>query len=141
MSAAGPGDAHAAVSAVHRVRLGEADTHYGGGLVAGGRLMELLGDLATELCLASDGDEGLLAGYQSVAFLLPAHAGDFLEVRGRIVRVGRTSRAMELEILRYARARPDLSDSAGEVLSEPERVLTAECTCVVPADKQRGGTP
>ncbi|MBA3430928.1 MAG: 3-aminobutyryl-CoA ammonia lyase [Actinobacteria bacterium] len=129
------------VIAVHRLRLGHGDAHYGGGLVAGGRLMELLGDVATELCIASDGDEGLLAAYDSVNFLLPAHAGDFLEVRGRIVRTGRSSRAMELEVLRYARALPHVSESAAELLAEPESVLNARCTCVVPTDKQRGGTP
>ena len=123
--------------ASHRRRMSQADAHYGGGLVAGGRLMELLGDVATELCVRSDGDEGLLAGYSSVEFLAPVVAGDFLEVRGEVVRVGRTSREMSFEVVRYARARPGESDSAADIVDPPEVVARAVGTCVVPADRQR----
>jgi len=133
----GAGGAPQGITASHRLRLGAGDAHYGGGLVAGGRLMELLGDLATELCVASDGDEGLLAAYHSVEFLLPVHAGDFIEVRGSISGAGRTSRRMELVVLRYARPRADISDSAVDLLDEPEVVAKAGCTCVVGKDKQR----
>ena len=123
-----------------RLRLSQADAHYGGDLVAGGRLMELFGDVATELCIRSDGDEGLLAGYSSVQFLRPAHAGDFIEARGRLTERGKTSRQMEFEILRYARPRPDVSDSAADLIEEPELVARAKGTCVVKQDKQRAGT-
>lgn len=126
------------ISATHRLRLSQADAHYGGGLVAGARLLELFGDLATELCIRSDGDEGLFAGYSDVRFLAPVRAGDFVEVRGRITRTGRTSREMQLEVVRYAVARPDVSDSAADVLGEPEPVATATGTCVVKQDRQRG---
>jgi 3-aminobutyryl-CoA ammonia-lyase len=124
-------------AATHRMRLSQADAHYGGDLVAGGRLMELFGDVATELCIRTDGDEGLLAGYSSVRFLLPVHAGDFVEARARLVGRGRTSRQMEFEIVRYARTRPDVSDSAADLLGEPEVVTRATGTCVVGHDKQR----
>lgn len=130
-----PGDP---ISATHRLRLSQADAHYGGGLVAGARLLELFGDLATELCIRSDGDEGLFAGYSSVEFLAPARAGDFVEVRGRIIRTGRTSREMSFEAVRYAVSRPDVSDSAADVLGEPEPVARATGTCVVKQDRQRG---
>lgn len=129
------------MKAVLRLRLSEADAHYGGGVVAGGRLMELVGDVATELCVRHDGDEGLLAGYSSVRFLAPAYAGDFVEISGEIVSTGRTSRAMEFTILRYARRRPDVSDSAADVLEEPEALLTAAGTCVVKADRMRRQPP
>ena len=122
---------------VHRLRLSQVDAHYGGNLVAGGHLMELLGDVATELCIRSDGDEGLLAGYSSVEFLQPLFAGDFVEVRGRIVGRGNTSRAMEFEVFRYARLRPDVSDSAADLATEPEPVARATGTCVVRKDRQR----
>jgi 3-aminobutyryl-CoA ammonia-lyase len=115
-----------------------ADAHYGGGLVAGGRLMELIGDVATELSIRHDGDEGLLAGYSAVEFLEPVAAGDFLEVRGSVAAVGRTSRKMEFEVVRYARARPDVSDSAADLLDEPVVVARATGTCVVKAERQRG---
>lgn len=124
-----------------RVRLAQVDAHYGGDLVAGGRLMELLGDVATELCIRSDGDEGLLAGYSSVEFLAPVYAGDFVEARGEIVQWGTSSRAMELSVVRYARPRPDVSDSAADVLAEPETVVRARATCVVKKDRRRQARP
>lgn len=126
------------ITATHRLRLSQADAHYGGGLVAGARLLELFGDLATELCIRSDGDEGLFAGYSDVEFLAPVHAGDFVEVRGRITRTGRTSREMQFEVVRYAVPRPDVSDSAADLVDEPEPVARATGTCVVKQDRQRG---
>lgn len=126
------------ISATHRLRLSQADAHYGGGLVAGARLLELFGDLATELCIRSDGDEGLFAGYSDVSFLAPVSAGDFVEVRGSIVRKGRTSREMQFEVVRYAVGRPDVSESAADILDEPEPVARATGTCVVKQDRQRG---
>ena len=126
------------ISASHRLRLSSSDAHYGGNLVAGGRLMELIGDVATELAIRSDGDEGLLAGYSSVEFLAPVHAGDFLEVHGVIVAAGQSSRKMEFEVLRYAGPRADVSDSAADLLDTPEVVVRATGTCVVKKDRQRG---
>jgi 3-aminobutyryl-CoA ammonia-lyase len=125
------------VTAVHRLRLSQADAHYGGAVVAGAKLLELFGDVATELSIRSDGDEGLLAGYSSVEFLAPIRAGDFLEVRGEITRVGNTSREMTFEAVRYAAARGDVSDSAADVLGEPEVVARAVGTCVVKKERQR----
>ena len=134
MSEAGP-------AAVHRLRVSQSDVHYGGDLVAGAFLMELMGDVATELCIRSDGDEGLFAGYSSVEFLRPVRAGDFLEARGEIVRLGATSREMSFQIFVYARQRTEISDSAADLLDEPELVGRATGTCVVPADRQRNAGP
>jgi len=125
------------ISASLRLRMSSVDAHYGGNLVAGGRLMELIGDVATELCIRSDGDEGLLAGYSSVEFLAPVQAGDFLEVHGVIVAAGQSSRKMEFEVLRYASPRTDVSDSAADLLDQPEVVAKATGTCVVKKDRQR----
>ena len=122
----------------HRLRLSQADAHYGGGIVAGAKVMELFGDVATELCIRSDGDEGLFAGYSSVEFLAPLRAGDFVEVRGSIIRAGQTSREMTFEVARYAVARPDVSDSAADVLGEPEVIARATGTCVIKRDRPRG---
>jgi 3-aminobutyryl-CoA ammonia-lyase len=126
------------IRAVHRLRLSSHDAHYGGNLVAGAKMMELFGDVATELTIRSDGDEGLLAGYSSVEFLAPVFAGDFVEVRGEIIRAGETSREIDFEVVRYAHARTDISDSAADVLPEPETVVRARGTCVVKKDRQRG---
>ena len=126
-----------AIKAHLRLRLSQADAHYGGNLVAGAKLLELFGDVATELCIRSDGDEGLFAGYSSVDFLAPAHAGDFVEARGTITRVGKTSREMDFEVVRYAVARPDISDSAADVVDPPDVLARATGTCVVKAPSQR----
>src|SRR5918996_3669123 len=125
------------LSAHLRLRLSQADAHYGGNLVAGAKLMELYGDVATELCIRSDGDEGLFAAYSSVEFLAPLHAGDFVEVRGKIITTGNTSREIEFEAYRYASPRPDVNESAADVLEEPELVGRATGTCVVKKDRQR----
>jgi 3-aminobutyryl-CoA ammonia-lyase len=125
------------VTASLRVRMSVADAHYGGGLVSGAAIVALWHDVATELSIRKDGDEGLFAGYSSMEFLLPVHAGDFIEATGRIVRVGNTSREMTFEALRYARATPGLSDSAAAIVKPPEVVARATGTCVVKKGEQR----
>ncbi|MFN2526888.1 MAG: hotdog domain-containing protein [Actinomycetota bacterium] len=119
--------------------MSQRDAHYGGDLVSGARLLELMGDAATEICIRNDGDEGLLAGYESVEFVAPVYAGDFLEVRAELVRVGRTSREIALEVLRYARPRREESDSAADLVDPPEVVARATGTGVVKSDRQRRG--
>ena len=120
-----------------RLRLSQADAHYGGSLVDGARMLALFGDVATELLIRHDGDEGLFRAYDAVEFLAPVRAGDYVEATGEITRVGTTSRAMRFEARRVIAARPDLSDSAAEVLEEPVVVCRASGTCVVPREKQR----
>ncbi len=120
-----------------RMRRSQADAHYGGNLVDGARMLQLFGDVATELLIRHDGDEGLFRAYDQVEFLAPVHAGDYVEVTGEITRVGSTSRAMRFEARKVVVPRPDLSDSAAEVLAEPVVVCRATGTCVVPREKQR----
>jgi 3-aminobutyryl-CoA ammonia-lyase len=121
-----------------RLRLSAHDAHYGGGLVDGARVLGLFGDVGTELLIRHDGDEGLFRAYGSVDFLAPLHAGDFVEVEAEIVSVGRTSRTMKFEARKYISPRPDVSDSAADVLDPPVVVCRAVGTCVVPAAKRRG---
>ncbi|HEX3462730.1 MAG TPA: hotdog domain-containing protein [Candidatus Elarobacter sp.] len=121
-----------------RLRLSAHDAHYGGGLVDGARILGLFGDVATELLIRHDGDEGLFVAYDLVEFKAPVHAGDYVEARGRITRVGATSRTMEFEAHKVIAARPDLSPSAADVLDEPVLVVRARGTCVTPAAFQRG---
>ncbi len=123
--------------AIIRVRMSQADAHYGGALVDGARILALFGDVATELLVRHDGDEGLFRAYDAIEFLAPVHAGDFLEAEGEIVRVGNTSRAMRFEARKVIAPRPDVSESAAEALAEPIVVCRASGTCVVPKDKQR----
>ena len=120
-----------------RIRMGAHDAHYGGDLVDGAKMLQLFGDVATELLIRHDGDEGLFAGYDKVEFLAPVFAGDFIEAVGEIVRVGKSSRGMKFEARKVVAPRPDLNDSAADYLDEPIIVCRASGTCVVPVDKQR----
>jgi 3-aminobutyryl-CoA ammonia-lyase len=120
-----------------RLRMSQADAHYGGNLVDGARVLALFGDVATELLVRHDGDEGLFRAYDAVEFLAPVYAGDYLEASGEITRVGTTSRSMRFEARKVIAPRPDLSDSAAEVLPEPVVVCRATGTCVVPKERQR----
>ena len=120
-----------------RRRLGSEDAHYGGNLVAGSKQLEIVGDLITELAMRYDGDEGLFRAYESVEFLAPLYAGDWIEARGRITSVGNTSRRCEFEIFKIGMARTDISDSAAEFLDEPVLTLRAVGTTVVPKAHQR----
>lgn len=70
------------------------DAHYGGNLVDGAHMVHLFGDVATELLIMHDGDEGLFVAYDNVEFLAPVYAGDYIEAVGEIVKVGNTSRKM-----------------------------------------------
>ncbi|MDR3592655.1 MAG: hotdog domain-containing protein [Negativicutes bacterium] len=124
-----------------RLRMSEHDAHYAGGLVNGSRMLDLFGDVATELLILHDGDEGLFVAYDMVEFKAPVYAGDFIEARGRIVKVGKSSRKMEFEAVKVITAcRNAAHDSAAEVLAEPVTVCRAAGTCVVPVEKQRGKT-
>jgi acyl-CoA hydrolase len=120
-----------------RVRMGAHDAHYGGDLVDGARILALFGDVATELLIRSDGDEGLFAAYDLVEFTAPVRAGDYIEAEGRITRRGTTSRTMEFEARKVIAARPDISPSAADVLAEPVVVVRARGTCVTPKANQR----
>lgn len=122
---------------VHRLRLSMHDAHYGGNLVDGARILGFFGDVATELLIQMDGDEGLFRAYEKVDFLAPLYAGDFIEVVGEIISIGTTSRKMHFQCFKVIASRPDINPSAADVLKE--KVLTTEAygTCVVPKDKKR----
>ncbi|MFB6891857.1 4'-phosphopantetheinyl transferase superfamily protein [Kitasatospora sp. NPDC056327] len=121
-----------------RLRLGQEDAHYGGGLVPGARLLGLFGDLVTEITVRTDGDEGLLAEYSAVRFTAPCRPGDYLELTARLVHRTRLRRKVEFEAYKVIAARPDRSPSAAEVLAEPLLVCTATATAVVPPPARAG---
>lgn len=122
-----------------RLRMSANDAHYGGGLVDGAKMLHLFGDVATELLIRSDGDEGLFAAYDKVEFLAPVFAGDYIEAVGEIVHMGNSSRKMVFEARKVIIPRPDINESAADVLEEPVVVCRASGTCVVPKNKQRKG--
>jgi len=119
-----------------RVRVGSEDAHYGT-IAAGAFVMQLFGDLATEITVRRDGDEGLLRAYENVEFLAPVRPGDFLECRAKLIREGRTSRAFEAEAWKVITTRQDLGESAADVLEERVLVARAIGTTVVQSHLQR----
>ena len=125
------------LTAMIRVRLSANDAHYGGQLVNGAHMLSLFGDVATELAIRCDGDEGLLAGYENVEFLAPLYSGDYVEVTGHISKTGRTSRRIEFEARKVITVRLDIGDSAADVLDPPIVVGRAIGTTVVKAERQR----
>ncbi|EFR35027.1 MULTISPECIES: hotdog fold domain-containing protein [Porphyromonas] len=120
-----------------RLRMSSADAHYGGNLVDGAKMLQLFGDVATELLIIQDGDEGLFCAYDKVEFLAPVYAGDYIEAVGEITQVGNSSRQMQFEARKVIAPRTDISASAADVLEEPVVVCRAHGTCVVPKKCQR----
>jgi len=120
-----------------RVRMSSHDAHYGGNLVDGARILQLFGDVATELLIRRDGDEGLFKAYDNIEFIAPVYAGDFIEATGEIVSEGNTSRKMRFEARKVIAPRSDISPSAADVLDQPVIVCRASGTCVTPKLCQR----
>ncbi|SHJ52452.1 3-aminobutyryl-CoA ammonia lyase [Tepidibacter formicigenes] len=125
------------MKALIRVRMSQSDCHYGGNLVDGAKMLQLFGDVATELLIKNDGDEGLFRAYDSVEFLAPVYAGDYIEAEGEIIEEGNTSRKMIFEARKVIVPRPDINDSAADVLDKPVIVCKASGTCVVLKDRKR----
>lgn len=121
-----------------RVRISASDVHYAGNLVDGAHIMKLFGDVATELTIRCDGDEGLLRAYENVEFLEPVHGGDFLEITGKMIKVGNTSRKILFEAYKIISSSNDKAqESACDVLNPPKLVAKAIGFSVVTKDKQR----
>lgn len=124
-----------------RLRMSAHDAHYAGELVDGARMLGLFGDVATELLIRLDGDEGLFRAYESVEFLAPVRAGDYIEAEGWILEVGKTSRKMAFEARKVIRNLPvsegGLAPSSAEVLETPQVVCKAVGTCVTPQALKR----
>jgi 3-aminobutyryl-CoA ammonia-lyase len=115
-----------------KTRLSSADAHYAANLVSGARILEFFGDAATELLIRTDGDEGLFRAYESVEFLAPVQAGDFLDVQAEIIAVGNTSRKMKFSAYKIIEACPQPQNPhAARALATPILCVTAIGTCVV----------
>ena len=126
-------DPRVGLRVVHRRYVPYSHAHYAGNLVDGAYSLAAFGDVATEVCIRTDGDEGLFASYSDVQFRAPVRAGDVLEVEALVERVGTRSRTLRFEARVVCRGRPDLAESAAEVLAEPIVATTAVGTVVVPA--------
>ncbi len=123
----------------HRRYIPFSHAHYAGDLVDGAYVLGLFGDVATDLCIHHDGDEGLFASYSSVTFHAPVRAGDVLVVTGEIVHVGNRSRRIEFTASVVARSQPSEGPTASRPLPEPQVVVSAVGTVVVPAPGSSGG--
>ena len=118
---------------VHRRYVPYSDAHYAGNLVDGAYSLKLFGDVATEMCIVTDGDEGLFASYADVQFRAPVRAGDVLEIVCELVKVGTRSRGLDLSVLVVARGNPsEHQPGAAEILDPPLVATTATGTVVVP---------
>jgi 3-keto-5-aminohexanoate cleavage enzyme len=124
-----------AMKALIRTRI--AEPHYAGGLVDGARMLQLFGDVATDLCIRADGDEGLFRAYENVEFLAPVRAGDFIEAEGEIVRWGNTSIVIDFVARKVIAPAEGGVVSAADLLAEPVIVCKARGTCVVPKALRR----
>ncbi|MFW3172396.1 hotdog domain-containing protein [Geodermatophilus sp. CPCC 206100] len=131
-------DPRLGLTVTHRRYVPYAAAHYGGDLVDGAYALGMFGDVATEVAIVLDGDEGLLAGYTEVRFLGPIRAGDVLEATAEVVRIGRRSRELRCTARVVARAQPERGPSAAGVLDPPQTVVEATATLVVPGP---AGTP
>jgi 3-aminobutyryl-CoA ammonia-lyase len=120
------------LTVTHRRYVPYSHAHYAGNLVDGAYSLGLFGDVATEVCIRTDGDEGLFASYSDVQFRAPVRAGDVLEITAELVAVGRRSRTLELRAVVVGRGRPEVSGSAAEMLPEPVVATTATGVVVVP---------
>jgi 3-aminobutyryl-CoA ammonia-lyase len=125
-------NAEVGTTVTHRRYVSYAEAHYAGNLVDGAWGLGLFGDVATEMCIRTDGDEGLFASYSDVQFLAPVRAGDLLEITAEVTAVGRRSRTLQFRAVVVGRGRPDLSASAARMLEEPLVATTATGVVVVP---------
>ena len=125
-------DPRLGLTVTHRRYVPYSHAHYAGNLVDGAYSLGLFGDVATEVCIRTDNDEGLFASYSDVQFQAPVRAGDVLEITAEVVRVGTRSRTLHLRCVVVARGRPDKSESAAEMLDEPIVATTATGVVVVP---------
>ena len=125
-------DPRVGLTVVHRRYVPYSHAHYAGNLVDGAYSLGLFGDVATEVCIRTDGDEGLFASYSDVQFRAPVRAGDLLEITAEVVRVGTRSRTLAFTARVVGRGRPEVSGSAAAMLDEPVLATTATGTVVVP---------
>ncbi len=125
-------DPRLGLTVTHRRYVPYNHAHYAGNLVDGAYALALFGDVATEVCIRTDGDEGLFAGYSDVKFTAPIKAGDVLEITARVIKVGNRSRTLAFECRVVCRGRPDKSESAAEVLDPPVVAVVATGAVVVP---------
>jgi 3-aminobutyryl-CoA ammonia-lyase len=129
-------DPRIGLTVTHRRYVPASHTHYGGDLVDGAYILGLFGDAATELCIRSDGDEGLFAAYSGVQFKAPVRGGDVVEASATLVGIGHRSRQLHFTARIACRSTPH-HPSASTVLDPPIIAVMAQGTVVIPAAQPR----
>lgn len=123
------------------IRLRMHEAHYAGGLVDGAKMLQLFGDVATEILIRLDGDEGLFKAYEMVEFMAPVYVGDYIEATGRLVHIGKSSRKIEFTaqkvITPLSLENGGKAVSSADFLKTPIVVCKAVGTCVTPVELQR----
>jgi acyl-CoA hydrolase len=130
------------ITSTIRMRIGHHDAHYAGNLVDGAKMLQVFGDLATEVLIKLDGDEGLFRAYESVEFLAPVSAGDYIEATAELIEMGNTSRKIKFEAKKVVRLletndKEYRAPSSAEFLDKPVIVCKAVGTCVTPKSLKR----
>ncbi|NYG57641.1 3-aminobutyryl-CoA ammonia-lyase [Nocardioides daedukensis] len=117
----------------HRRYVPYSHAHYAGNLVDGAYSLAAFGDVATEMCIVTDGDEGLFASYEDVQFRAPVRAGDVLEINAELVRAGNRSRVLHFTAYVVARGAATATRPGAATLLDPPLLATeATGTVVVP---------
>jgi len=123
------------------IRLRMHEAHYAGGLVDGAKMLQLFGDVATEILIRLDGDEGLFKAYEMVEFMAPVFVGDYIEATGKLTHIGKSSRKIEFTAKKVITPLPidkgGKAVSSADFLKTPIIVCKAVGTCVTPAELQR----
>ncbi len=128
-----PGRPQVGTQVTQRRYVPYSHAHYAGDLVDGAYGLAMFGDVATELCIRTDGDEGLFASYDDVQFKAPVRAGDVVEATAELVAAGNRSRRIEFRLYVVARGAATAErPGAASVLEPPLLATTATGTVVVP---------
>jgi 3-aminobutyryl-CoA ammonia-lyase len=120
------------MTVTHRRYVPSSHAHYAGNLVDGAYGLQLFGDVATELCIRTDGDEGLFASYSDVQFQAPVRAGDIVEAQAVVTKEGARSRTIDFTLRVICRGAPDRGPSSADLLAEPVTATRATGVVVVP---------
>lgn len=112
-----------------------ADEH---GFMGGWWAVRLAGEIVTQVGVRLDGDLSLLRRYEEIDFLAVVYAGEYLRFTGDIVRVGNTSRTIDIVGERVIAKGKGF---AADVVEPPQKVFGARAIIVVPKESQRKALP
>jgi hypothetical protein len=123
-----------------------ADANNVDGVIPVGRQFDFRGDVETELMILNDGDESLCLGYTDVELYEDAYAGDQLNFRAEMLKVGNTSRTCRISTYKVATPayRMGIKDAKpGDMyyFDPPKLITEGTVVLVVKKELQRGNQP